>query len=250
MVSRISIQQERHFINGREWVIFVKIKFRVAEAYFYFQLLYDLRTEPNFAAVAQASLLLSFQCTPYDLQLNTSWLSTAIQYARADDAHLYYSLPSLTGRQRREKKRLWWCCVLRDRIIAVGVRRPIQITPNHFDFSQSSMTEQDFAGELARSKVYDPETKALLVRTFILQCQLAIALTSTIMTIYPLNGITFPASNLSRLSKLISQIDDSKALLAKWMEKAKCQLDPNPEKLTALHKSTNLYSDITYIYYQ
>ena len=202
------------------------------------------------AAIAQASLLLSFQCTPHDTQANTSWLSTAIQYAQADSAHLYYCLRGLTGRQRREKKRLWWCCVLRDRVVALGMRRHIQITPDHFDLRQEAVTERDFAEEAQLSQVYDSETKKLLVRVFIIQCQLAIAVTSTIMAIYPLSGVIIPAVSItSRFLAIRNQIEKSKLELLTWLEKAKAQLAPNPDNFAAPHNSVTLYADLTYIYY-
>ena len=221
------------------------------EVYSYHQLLYDFRTETSLPAIAQAALLLSFQCKPHDLQLNTSWLSTAIQYARADECHLYYCLPEITAQQRRAKKRLWWCCILRDRIVALGVRRPVQITPDHFDFTQMPPTEDDFAGEIERSRVYNPGTKTLLARTFILQCQLAIALGTTLMTIYPLNGVTnVDASNTSRPSELLqAKIVESERLLSAWMEKARAHLDHDLESFTTPNKSLRLYADLTLIYY-
>ena len=140
--------------------------------------------------------------------------------------------------------------MLRDRVIALGVRRHIQITLDHFDFRQDSVTEVDFAGELERSQVYDPETKSQLVRIFIVQCQLAVALTSTITTIYPLNGVLIPhTSSPAQLSMILNQIHESKMELGKWTEKAKIQLDSNPQAIAALHKSVTLYADLTYIYY-
>ncbi|KIM93818.1 hypothetical protein OIDMADRAFT_63932, partial [Oidiodendron maius Zn] len=214
------------------------------------RLLYNFRTETDSATIAQASLLLSFQSTPHEQQDNTSWLSTAIQYARADGAHLYYCLPGQTSRQTREKKRLWWCCVLRDRVIALGVRRPVQITPDHFDFSQTGVTELDFAGEVERSQVYDTDTKSFLARIFIVQCQFAVAVTSMIMVIYPLNGVVIPdLSTRTPPSKLHNCIEESQKELGKWMEMARAQLVLGPDDTATPHKSVTLYTNLTYIYY-
>lgn len=130
------------------------------------------------------------------------------------------------------------------------MRRHIQITLDHFDFSQDHVTELDFAGERERSRVYNPETKGLLARIFAVQCQLALALTSTIMTIYPLNGVAVPdISNKTQFSKIHDLIDQSKRDLAKWVEKAKVQLDDSLRGVTAPHASVALYADLTYIYY-
>ncbi|CZR68248.1 uncharacterized protein PAC_18147 [Phialocephala subalpina] len=214
------------------------------------RLLYDFRTEIDSTAIAQASLLLSFHSTSLSAHDNTSWLSTAVQYARDANLHLYYCTPGLSSRQRSLKKRLWWCCVLRDRVIALGVRRHIQITPDHFDLSQEVPMEDDFAGEIERSEVYDSETKRLLVKAFAVQCQLAVALTSTIMAVYPLNGLPVPLLAMkSELLKVQSEIEKSKEALAKWVEVAMVQLAPSPEYPGTHHNSVTLYADLTYIYF-
>ena len=140
--------------------------------------------------------------------------------------------------------------MLRDRVISVAVRRPLQITPDHFDFSQESVTELDFAGEVELSQVYDRETKILLARIFMVQCQFAVAVTPMIMVIYPLNGVVIPAfPTRTQLSKLYNRIEESQKELGKWMEMAKAQLVPGEDKIAAPHNSVTLYTDLTYIYY-
>ncbi|KFY98227.1 hypothetical protein V498_01580 [Pseudogymnoascus sp. VKM F-4517 (FW-2822)] len=214
------------------------------------RLLYNFRTETDFASIAQASLLLSYRSTPHEQQSNTSWLSTAIEYARADNAHLYNRLPGLTSRQMSTKKRLWWCCVLRDRIIALGVRQPLQITSDHFDFSQDAVVEADFSGEVEQSQVYDAETKLLLANIFIVQCHFALAVTSTIMAIYPLNGVVIPVlPTPARISELHIQMEEGKKDLKKWMEIFKDRLTRGSSKSAALHNSVTLFTDVTNIYY-
>ena len=140
--------------------------------------------------------------------------------------------------------------MLRDRVISLGVRRPVQITPDHFDFSQEGVTELDFAGEVERSQVYDTEAKSLLARIFIVQCQFAIAVTSMIMIIYPLNGVVIPAlPTRTQLWKLYNRIEESQKELRKWMEMAKAQLVPGADNTAVPHNSVTLYTDLTYIYY-
>jgi hypothetical protein len=112
------------------------------------------------------------------------------------------------------------------------------------------VTESEFANELVRSKVYNPETKIQLVRIFVIQCQLAMSLTSTLVMVYPLNGVTLPAaSSPSRISQICDQINTSKKELSTWMEDANGQLDLSRGDFDALHDSVTLYSDVTYIYY-
>lgn len=140
--------------------------------------------------------------------------------------------------------------MLRDRIIALGVRRPLQITSDHFDFSQDAVAEVDFSGEVEQSQVYDAETKLLLANIFIVQCHFALAVTSTIMAIYPLNGVVIPAlPTPARISELRIQMEEGKKDLEKWMENSKDRLTLGSGKGGALHNSVTLFTDVTNIYY-
>ncbi|KAK7428120.1 hypothetical protein QQZ08_005359 [Neonectria magnoliae] len=59
-------------------------------------------------------------------------------------------------------KRLWWCCIIRDRSMGLLMRIPIQIRKDQFDFDASPFGVDDLRDEFERSKVYNPETKRVL----------------------------------------------------------------------------------------
>lgn len=140
--------------------------------------------------------------------------------------------------------------MLRDRVIALGVRRPLQITPGHFDSSQDMVAEQDFSGEVEQSQVYDADTKLLLANIFIVQCHFAMAVTSTIMALYPLNGVIIPASPTpAQISELRIKMKESKKDLGKWMKIFKDRLTLGSGKSAALHNSVTLFADLTSVYY-
>lgn len=140
--------------------------------------------------------------------------------------------------------------MLRDRIIALGVRRPLQITPDHFDMNQNVVAELEFSGDVEQSQVYDVETKGLLENIFIVQCRFAIAVTSTIMAIYPPNGVVIPdLPTPARILELHNQIEESKGELEKWMEIFKDRLTPVTGRNAVLHNSVTLFTDLTSIYY-
>lgn len=113
-------------------------------------------------------------------RVNSFWLGTAIHLAKDVDAHRYHAKTSLSPERQNLLKRLWWCCILRDRILPLGVRRPLQIQPQDFDFTSSPLTKGDFANEVDRSKVYDAATKDSLVELLITLCDLAVSLTDMI----------------------------------------------------------------------
>ncbi|KAL2206914.1 hypothetical protein CC79DRAFT_1358695 [Sarocladium strictum] len=121
-----------------------------AEYYRRAKLLHDIGSEvtpPH--ALAQASLLLSFWTPPgrqpTGVTPNTSWLVNAVQYAYAHHAHLYqrWKTPSKDSHDLRLWKRIWWCCIIRDRSLSLGLRRAPQITRHNFDFQNSEPLRWD-----------------------------------------------------------------------------------------------------------
>ncbi|KAB8238954.1 transcription factor domain-containing protein [Aspergillus alliaceus] len=213
-------------------------------------LLYQFKAEPNLACIAQASLLLSFHSSARDVYNNTSFLSIAIQCARADRAHLYSVIPKISPRERRDKKRLWWCCFVRDRVIALGMRRPLQITPDQFDYRREPFEEEDIKCEVGQSRVYDPETKRSLIKIFVAQCELAAALTSTLLATYPLDRISMSLSHTSTdLMGLSSVVQSCRQDLNAWFDATEARLKHNSGKDVLGVDFVTLYTDLLWIYY-
>ncbi|KAL2828848.1 fungal-specific transcription factor domain-containing protein [Aspergillus pseudoustus] len=213
-------------------------------------LLLQLAADTDHTTMAQAALLLSFQSSAVDVYSNTTFLSTAIHAARASQAHLYKALHHLTERQRLYKKRLWWCCVVRDRTIALGVRRPLQITPETFDPHHDRLVEEDLECEMQRSRVYDTDIKQCLIKVFLVQCDLAVALTSTIMTVFPPNCVPIPMSPTREdLLRVFAASEGCRQELKVWYEKAEGQL--RHASRTGLGRTSfmTLYVDLQWIYY-
>jgi hypothetical protein len=215
--------------------------------------LLESQVELDDLAIAQGSLLLSFQSSVIDQNTNSSLLATAIRHAKNANAHLYCSEPTLTQDQRQQRKRLWWCCILRDRIIALGVRRPIQITPDDFDFGQECLTEADFADEIDKSQVYRADTKRLLVDIVALQCQLAVAVTPLAVAMYPARDSSPPSISLaSQFIQSMARIEESKTELAVWARRSRTFLtnrDSRDVPPSDAQESVTLYTDLTHMYY-
>lgn len=142
-----------------------------------------MNAEYSSVALAQAALLLSFWTPPGEMRgrrPNTSWLVLAIHQARNEDAHLYHSW-SGSGRNSARRtlwKRIWWCCIIRDRVLSLGLRRPPQITRDNFDFECGElMTDCEFRDEIENSRVYSPQTKLLLTHVLLRIVELCVILT-------------------------------------------------------------------------
>lgn len=123
------------------------------------QFLYDFGVENDSLSIAQAALLLTYHNSTDEQLTNSTWLGIAIQHACSINAHIYDSKMRKAIHRQSDLKRLWWSCVIRDRVIAIGLRRPIQITRDHFNFSKETMLLSDLEEEIQWSDVYDPETK-------------------------------------------------------------------------------------------
>lgn len=193
---------------------------------------------------------MSLHSSPPNVLINTKFLSIAIHHARAEFAHLYAILPHLNKRQRQEKKRLWWCCLVRDRTIALGLRRQLQLSADHMSPYQEPMTEEDFENEIGNSRVFDPETKRSLIKIFITQCDLAIAITATIMTVYPPNGFSiFFAASRPDIKELSRTIHGCRQDLTSWSEKAKARFGSIQVKKHHDTDFAELYTNLLWIYH-
>ncbi|KAJ0422750.1 fungal-specific transcription factor domain-containing protein [Aspergillus carlsbadensis] len=205
--------------------------------------LYELGVEKDRFVVAQASLLLTYYSTDAERSNNSRWLRTAIRHAKKERAHLYHHLQPC--RKTLDLKRLWWCCMIRDRIISLGMRRPIQITPDEFDLNQPGLSFEDLQEECLQSEVYNPETKVALCRVLASLCHLIVAVTESILLVYPTTH-SLPYSLAERRVQL-DRLDETKFALLEW----EFSWVANPDgKEYYIHPSLTLYTNLCAIYYQ
>jgi hypothetical protein len=210
--------------------------------------IFDLSKERDYYSVAQGALLLTYYTTNADPNMNTQWLSIAIQNARVVNSQLYHRDLSISGTERRSKKRLWWCCILRDRVMPLGCRRAVQITEAHFDFDQR-FTEEDLEHEIGFSRVYDAGIQRQIVKTIVAQCDLAVVLTGVLSICYPMDGShslgRFASPDLTNIKDRIEQIRSN---LLDWFTGFSLQA-PLQTETNIPHVSVTLYTNLLYIYY-
>ena len=144
--------------------------------------MYDFGVEKDPFHIAQATLLLADHFDPTDPLCNATWLAIAVQHTRRLNAH---RVQSQQGHRRivslSDTKRLWWCCVLRDRILALAPRRPLVITLDQFDPSKADYLSINDVWE-RDSNFYSPSMREILHRILISQCRLASILTPLVMS--------------------------------------------------------------------
>ncbi|KAL4793247.1 fungal-specific transcription factor domain-containing protein [Aspergillus venezuelensis] len=212
--------------------------------------LYESGIEKDRLVISQACLLLTYYTTDAERSSNSRWLRIAIRYAKKERAHLYGQLPEGPtglgiGRKTSDLKRLWWCCMIRDRIISLGMRRPIQITPDNFDHQQSGLSFQDLEEECLNSEVYPPEAKFALCRVLASLCHLIVAVTDVIMLVYPATQ-SMPFSQADRRAQL-DRLEKTKFALLDW----ELTWVANPDgKEYYIHPSMTLYTNLCAIYFQ
>ncbi|KAF9885061.1 hypothetical protein FE257_000792 [Aspergillus nanangensis] len=209
------------------------------------KLLYESGAETDHLTISRAALLLSYYTTDSDTSNNSKWLSIAIDYAKKIEAHLYY-IPTKRSRKVSDLKRIWWSCIIRDRLISLGMRRPIQITPDQFDFSQPGMTFADLEDEAFHSEVYGLDTKTALCQVLASLCHFVVTVTDLAMIVYPMPQ-----------EQLVLEMDDCRSRVQR-LEKVKSALlqwelnwmEHMSGKDFYLHSSLALCTGLLTIYYQ
>ncbi|KAJ0416297.1 fungal-specific transcription factor domain-containing protein [Aspergillus carlsbadensis] len=97
-------------------------------------LLYGLDCEPDRIALVQALLLMTYWYdTPEDEKDTWYWMGLAFSLAQVIGLHRDPEHLRLSPKAKHHRKRLWWSCLMRDRLLALGIRRPARIRPDDFD---------------------------------------------------------------------------------------------------------------------
>ncbi|KAG5758645.1 hypothetical protein H9Q72_013225 [Fusarium xylarioides] len=213
------------------------------------KLLLDICSGTDLLSNAQGALLLTYYATTRDrARTNSILLATAIQYAQGAEADQFHKRPDQDSDMTNGMKRLWWCCIVRDRILPLGVRRQLHITS--INPALDHLTEQDFEKEILGSQVYSAQTKRSLVQLFISLCELAVPFTSVVQTVYGMGQSA--ADAISPMIEHQKQIEESirfcKMSLDAWFDKATIQF-PTPAGIISPEKSLVLYTNLMYIYY-
>ncbi|KXH28395.1 fungal specific transcription factor domain-containing protein [Colletotrichum simmondsii] len=234
---------------------------RACRAAFYrrAKLLYDLESESSPLAISQASLLLSFWSSPTSpafRKSNTAWLSIAIQNAKMVEAH-HYATRTASPKKRNLLKRLWWCCIIRDRIVGLGLRRSLQITRSHFTFDPNeSLGYSDLADEIERSRVYNPGTKRCLAEILEQLVELCVVLTDILILVFPLDDR--PGWGREMRAEEQDKVRVCKVALQRWYKGVTMRFPMfgggSVARMKApgnefQHDSVILYTNLMYMYY-
>jgi hypothetical protein len=131
-------------------------------------------------------------------------------------------------------------------MMPLALRRPIQITHDHFDFTQEPLSESDIESEFHFSQVYDPEIKRVLARILKAQLELSIVLTDLIALVYPQNSVR--SFDYNTLMGMPAKIQHCRADLDKWSTRQQ-HMEKTFNLSQARNKSISLFNGLTQIYY-
>lgn len=172
------------------------------------QALFDFDIERNHLAKAQGALLMTYHVPLNEPLINSYWLGVAIHFARAEGAERYSTYTTADPARHNQLKRLWWCCIIRDRLLALGLRRPISIFSQSIDELWPPLTEDDLKNEIGRSCVCSAPVKTRLLGSLAALCKLCGILTDILPLLYPPDGVHASGDRLDLLNRLYTHTHD------------------------------------------
>lgn len=137
------------------------------------QLLYDFDYEQDRLSLVQAILLLTYYYeTPDDQKDTWHWMGVATSVAQTIGLHRNPEKPNIASKKTKLWKRIWWSLYMRDRLIALGMRRPTRVKEEDHDVPMLTLDDFDLRAIPDHVKCVPPET--LLARNTDHQRQMAV----------------------------------------------------------------------------
>lgn len=206
--------------------------------------------------MAQTALLLTHRCPSLgngEQRANSTWLSRAIQHAKALNADkCAISLHSASPQQKKHNntlRRIWLCCIIRDRVLSLCLRRKVQI-----DHTSYAVSHDEFSDEIQRSRVYNADSKQSLVTIMLLMTELCLCLSNILTVAHSVRSLTVSESNGS--SRKTMQIWECKKDLEAWSVKAVASspalasTQPGRQRNGEPTSSILMFAHLVWIYYQ
>ncbi|KAI4728256.1 hypothetical protein E4T49_03912 [Aureobasidium sp. EXF-10728] len=126
------------------------------------RLLYDFDYEADRISLIQSLLLMTFWYeTPDDQKDSHHWMGIAVSLSHTIGLHRNPERSNMNPKQRRLWKRIWWATYMRDRLIALGMRRPTRIKNEDFDVPMLTIDDFEFAVLSSQSSCIPPSCKIM-----------------------------------------------------------------------------------------
>ncbi|CAH0047473.1 unnamed protein product [Clonostachys solani] len=111
------------------------------------RLLYGLDCEQDRLTVLQSLLFMTYWCDFSNDEKDTwYWIGVTLSQAQAIGIHRNPESLDISSEEKCMRRRIWWSCLIRDRLLCLAVRRPPRIRDEEFDVPM--LTIDDFENSL------------------------------------------------------------------------------------------------------
>jgi len=160
------------------------------------RLLYGLDCEPDRLALLQSLMLMTYWYDNPDDEKDTwHWMGTALSLAQVLGFHRNPALLRLSSQERKLRSRIWWSCFMRDRQLAIGLRRPPRIRDDDYDVPILTLHDfnleppsPDLASFLGQSSFTDANAREVLAMLCIDLAKLCLCMGHIVYSQYTLLG--------------------------------------------------------------
>lgn len=109
------------------------------------RLLYDFDYEVDRISLVQSLLLMTYWYeTPDDQKDTWHWMGVSLSLAHTIGLHRDPGTSRMNARRQRMWKRIWWSTYTRDRLIALGMRRPMRVKDDDCDVPMLTLDDFEF----------------------------------------------------------------------------------------------------------
>ncbi|KAE8146373.1 fungal-specific transcription factor domain-containing protein [Aspergillus avenaceus] len=127
------------------------------------RLLYDFDYEVDRISLVQSLLLMTYWYeTPDDQKDTWHWMGVSLSLAHTIGLHRDPGNSRMDVRRQRMWKRIWWSTYTRDRLIALGMRRPMRVKDDDCDVPMLTLDDFEF-------QPYSPEIVSMVGNSEVLR---------------------------------------------------------------------------------
>lgn len=222
------------------------------------RLLYEFDVEPDMAANLQSLILMSSWYSQWDARRDTwYWTGQAYDVARKMGLHREPTARFASEKIRHFRKRLWWSLYIRDRMIALGTRRPMRIYDSDCDVSMLTLDDFDlepfdefYQGEPLVPGAKENETTALMC---IQLAKLSVHVGHVVSSQYTTQAREIPSTVM-----IVSRRDEHRAEelescdreLSAWFEESCNTVQPIVVETSAPHSCSDIHWSVLNMTYQ
>ncbi|KAH7256021.1 hypothetical protein BKA59DRAFT_67350 [Fusarium tricinctum] len=237
-----------------------------ADLYRKTKLLYDHDIESGHLPLAQGALLLMNWVPNFPVHTSPNpwktWHGLAFRHADNISAHRYArvaDVPVSTSpsqkRYFRSVRRLWWCCIIMDRLSPLCTRFRPQLTPESLALdTYVPLGFNDFQTEIHRSRVFAPAIKRRHIEVFSKFLELILVLTDVLAIAFPYESKVEISPESAMGSD--AQVQKCRRSLAAWYKSATIDFPlfdgHDRDRRSDTRDPSNsviLYTNLMYIYY-